>query len=475
MKQFIKLQTESILQIPLNQYEKNFTFIVNGKSYYTSKFIADLLSPKISNIHRIDPTVDEFVIKTHINGDFEQFLSLNNFKEEYLSEKELHFFLEIIEKLETEKIDVKIDSSPISINNVIDRLQVHSISRQFYSKEYKEEITFVAKNFHRILEKQEDNLYDLSVLTFEDIFNDESFQIETEDELLEFINSLYSKSSDFSTLYEKVCFSNVSVEGIENFLSIFKINDLSQGAWLSLSKRLRCQIVKNESENIQTNLIQKNNYSNNSIEQTYSIQNDTNHNTNEKTNENQPNDSVIKIEQSDSIPKNEQNLTTLIEIPFKNVDFDGIFNFFQKNSDIDDEVKITFSSFNYGQPENLIQFNNQDFFGTGNQSNSWICFEFTKHNVIPTCYTIKSCDYGANWLHPKSWVIEGSDDSNIWEKIDEQNDCSLLKGASIVHTFQIMNEKSHEFKFIRIRQTDRNWKNNNCLYINCIEFYGLLK
>lgn len=44
MVNLIKLQTESILQVPLHNYPRDFTFIVNGELFPTSRFHADLLS-----------------------------------------------------------------------------------------------------------------------------------------------------------------------------------------------------------------------------------------------------------------------------------------------------------------------------------------------------------------------------------------------------------------------------------------------
>lgn len=60
----IQLQTSSILNAPLYNYDKDFTFIVNGKEYNTYRIISDLLSSKISNIHKTDPTYSFICINT---------------------------------------------------------------------------------------------------------------------------------------------------------------------------------------------------------------------------------------------------------------------------------------------------------------------------------------------------------------------------------------------------------------------------
>lgn len=82
MQNLIKLQTDSVLQIPFQNYEKDFSFIVNSSKFETSIFQVDLLSSTISKIHSTDPTVKEFIINTENTGDFNHILKLLNFEEE---------------------------------------------------------------------------------------------------------------------------------------------------------------------------------------------------------------------------------------------------------------------------------------------------------------------------------------------------------------------------------------------------------
>ena len=72
MSDFIQLQTASILHVPFSKYGKDFTFIVNGEEFHTSQIIADILSPKISQMRITDPTLLVFSINTHSKGDFQQ-------------------------------------------------------------------------------------------------------------------------------------------------------------------------------------------------------------------------------------------------------------------------------------------------------------------------------------------------------------------------------------------------------------------
>lgn len=107
--------------------------------------------------------------------------------------------------------------------------------------------------------------------------------------------------------------------------------------------------------------------------------------------------------------------------------------------------------------------------------NQFISFEFLKHKIVPTNYTIKTYSYGNNGCHLKSWVLEGSDDGVEWRNIHEETNCPHLNGSFFSHTFSINQKadfKKKGFKFIRIRQTGANWHDDNRLVLCAIEFYG---
>ena len=76
--------------------------------------------------------------------------------------------------------------------------------------------------------------------------------------------------------------------------------------------------------------------------------------------------------------------------------------------------------------------------------------------------------------HPKNWVIEVSDDNNKWSIINEQKNCSHLRGKSHVHNFEIDNKNTKAYRYIRLRQNRVEWSNHNILFFESIEFYGFL-
>lgn len=177
-------------------------------------------------------------------------------------------------------------------------------------------------------------------------------------------------------------------------------------------------------------------------------------------------------------PKNKSKKDKKPQTFFKEIQFsdslEGIFNYFQTHSKINDEVKLTFSSTYNGSINLLLNIKNEgnDFY-LENKPNQWICFEFKKYKINLSSYSIRSSNDSVGNPHPKNWVIEGSQDNSTWKIIDEHQDDSALFKKNYVHTFHIKNN-DQEFKYIRMRQTGLNWHGNNWLDISSIEFYGKL-
>ena len=425
----IKLQEASILQVPLKIYHDDFTFIVNNEEFHTSKYVADLLSPLISKLHLNDPTLSEFVINTEEEGDFQQILNLINFEQVKIEYQTISFFSSVFNQLQTDKIDIRIQEQEITMDNVFDQLKKHENHRQIYSYQFQYEVDFLSSNVYTIKENEEYKFESFQLETLISIFNNPKLKLESEDQLIRIINRLYLNNSTFSELYEYVDFANVDETTIDAFASIFDHNDLTTGTWTNLLYRLKHEININKDE-----------FSTRTIKQ----------------------------------PKRKP--TKGNEISFNDNEFDGIFNHLRKDSNIEEEVNITRSSNGYGSPLNeLVEYDTQSYGSyTKNLSNEWFCFELKKHQIIPTYYSIKTNWQGQNGIHPRSWVIEASNDNSNWDIIDEQNDCSYLNGSYFSHSFPIKNTKQTEYKFIRMKLTGPNWSYTNYFYISKFEIFGTL-
>ena len=110
MNNTIKLELSSILHVPIQNYERNFTFVVNNERFETSCLVADLLSPKISKYHLSDPTFNQYQITTISEGNFNTILNLVKFSENTVDEEDLPFLIEVIENLETPTETIIINS-----------------------------------------------------------------------------------------------------------------------------------------------------------------------------------------------------------------------------------------------------------------------------------------------------------------------------------------------------------------------------
>lgn len=294
-------------------------------------------------------------------------------------------------------------------DNIFALIKKHKQNEKIYSKQ---------------LEKNEHDLINLDIHTLQAIFDDPNLKIKDEDQLLIFINKLYSQNSKYSLLYETVVFSNVSIESLTEFVASLDLNDITGGIWIRLTDRMTNKTIK--TDNLRT--------------KRYSV---------------------------------------FANIPFsEGLSFSGIIKYLKAKSSnkINDEVSITCSSSdsNGRDASNVINYDRNDkCFCSNNVPNSWICFEFKKHSVILSDIQIRSVNWGANW-NPKSWIVEGSSDGVDWDVIDEQKNCSYFIGGDATHLFKIKKHSSKEYRFIRFKQTAPNWSNSDHFSFKHIEFYGKL-
>ena len=434
----ILLKPSCILTVQLQNYGDDFFFIVNGEEFKTSRLIADLLSPVICNMHSTDPTINIFTIKTSQSGDFSHILDLFNSQQNLIPESELPFINEVIEILCNESIEYENQNKTTMITkeNVFSFIKQHEKFPLLYKNRYLTEIDFISSHFSELCETQEGEkeLKSLSIDTLMSIFSNNQLRLKTEDQLLNFLNQLCLNDVKYSILYETVLFEHVSKETMKEFVSIFDIENMNNFIWNRLSRRLVEDI---------------------SIEKKKSEENDR---------------YIKNVSLGKLFEKSDQS------------EFNGILNYLmsQSNGQIEKEINITSSSVlcnndNY-QPRNVVLFGDKNkYFYSENYTNSWLCFDFKEHRIIPTDYTIRSYPNGPNNNHPKNWVIECRNDDSEWEIVDEQRNCPHLNGSYLVHTFKINNQNCKKFRYIRMRNIGNNWNgNNNHLRVESFEIYGKL-
>lgn len=428
----VQIKPSCILGIPLQVYANDFSFIVNGQEFKTSQLISDLLSPIICRIHANDPTFNVFEVNTKTPGNFSNILNLFNFKINNIPESELPFLLEVIEILGNDSIEYEeSESIELTIDNVFKQIRQHEIHSKFNHNRFLKEIEFISSHFFELCDSHEEEFLNISVFTLFEILSCESLELESEDQLLKFADSLYKRDDKYSILYEAVFFENVSALAMKEFLSLFDSDDMTAATWDRLKKRLEKESLSESKE----------------IEKRY--KNATPKGIEFKVNSEEELNGIIKHLRSEA------------------------------NGNIENKVSITASSVfndyeNY-QPRNVALFEDQKKrFESKDQKDGWICFDFKDHQVIPTDYAIRSYPCAPNIHHPRSWVVEGSSDNSSYETLDKQYDCSYLNGQNIVHTFKMNQPNGKEYRYIRMRLTGPDWANCNYLKIDSFEIYGRL-
>lgn len=425
----LKLKKSCIISVPLDAYAKDFTFVVNGEEFRTSCLISDLISPKICQIHKTDPTFNKFVINTEHNGNFSRFLELLNFEDISLPDSEMPFFYEIIQILGNFNIKMinSSDHLPISNENIFQLLQQHNQCHFLYSKSITEEIDYISSHFYELCDTHNSQLKSLSYDMLYEIISNSKLLLKNEDQLIKFINELISdSSSEFTSLYELVIFSNANSSTMDEFVNLFDMIYLNRKIWERITDRLKLPVQQNMTEASQQRYLEK------SLE-VLDLQNWSNFN------------GIIKYLKNHSNGKieNELNVTAISFydefVPLNVTEFDDEKKWFRTNDGVDD---------------------------------NWICFDFKDKKVNLTKYEMKSIPFDQNLEHPKFWVVEGSNDKEKWKEIDSINNCQYLNGKNLTHIFNVNNSSSEAYRYIKIRQTGVNWRDTKYFMIGSVELYG---
>ena len=108
------------------------------------------------------------------------------------------------------------------------------------------------------------------------------------------------------------------------------------------------------------------------------------------------------------------------------------------------------------------------------EPNSWICYDFKGRRVIPTSYSVMTNASNRGYIHLKSWVVEVSNDRELWIEIDRRTNNKDLNNECVTHNFKISKVPSESFRFFRLRQTGPNHSGQHMLCIYAMEVFGTL-
>lgn len=423
----VKYDISTFKGIPLHEIGPSFKFLVNNDEFQTSRIIAQILCPKIRDQNSENCDLNEFRINTGgEDGDFLKFFELLNAGSIEFLEAEIPFASLVLKQLENDMIKIEVPEVQITESNIFDLIKQHDKHQIIYSKQLQDDIDFIATHFILTKDKTTE-LLDLNLETLAKILSNENLILESEDQLLSFINQLYRTNNKYSVLYQYVNYVKISTDKMKEFIENFDFQHLQKPIWDSLSYRLQ-QPLNQENLN---------------------------------NNENQ----------------NQQHLYGITQIIKPNEENNGIIHYIQSKGKVN-LVHLTSSCTNPPYAlDNIIKYDpSKDIcFHSTDLASTWICFDFNTFRVMITNYTIET----AKWAdyHPRFFIVQGSNDISKecnWIIIDEVNDTDALNGELISHTFETSNKCNKPFRFIRIQQTGSTKNGRNYFIFKSIEFFGTL-
>jgi hypothetical protein len=232
----VSLSAKGLQNLPINQYDNNFTFVVGDNRYSCPLVLAQFLSPRLCHLHTSDITIRELEIATEDpHGYFSKVLSLGRGEIVSLGDDEKLFVQSIGSEFsnpELSFLSFLTISEDVSMETICSRL--HSLSES--GSTHSAESEFAASHFY---EFSVSDCRNLGFPVLYSILSSPNLILHNEDSLLEIIREL-SKDESYFSLLEFVRFEFLSVglmqSVIEWISTSFEL--LTFPIWESLSKRL---------------------------------------------------------------------------------------------------------------------------------------------------------------------------------------------------------------------------------------------
>lgn len=413
----LSLGVDNLSFLDPNAFEKDFSFIVSGSIYRCNRFFADIISPKVAQMHRNDPTTTYFNIKVPDKGSyFKYFLKLSQGETVTIAPSILQYILKIAFELGNTTILESIyeqDQRDITVETAISLI----IEKKLYGLDCTKEFKFVLCHFSELPLK---TILQLDLNTILSILCDDDLCIESEDWLFDLICKIIKeKGPSYRILFECLLFEYMTPNAMSLFVSMVTYEDISGKLWMNMKKRLVLS-VQSPGANIR-----------------YTKR-----------------DKTFEIDSSDP--------------------FNGICAYLNSECDGNAHEKglmtITSSSIGINQPYQVIDYGWEGDWGTKNKPNSWLMFDFKDNLVELTGYSLMSIPSLINNTHPRSWALEASNDLEDWNILDKREMNNDLNGKNKVKCFAF--RRSDSYRYVRIRQTDLNHSHNNYFAISQMELFG---
>jgi hypothetical protein len=428
MSSVLRLSPQALKNVRSSEFEKTFKFLVGDKSHQCHWFVAELLSPVISQLRQSDSSVDSYVVQTpNCSSIFDRFLSIGYGEEVEVTDSTRALLLSLCTELGNEDLCRHIvQDAKLTPENVLSRLEM----KRLCGWDVSAEVEFAASHLSEI---SREHIETLDTADFSNIIAGGSVSIESEDWLYEVVSSFVGRRAEDFWLFESVRFEYLSVESISSFVDLSEdhLASVNLAIWRGICARLaqsRCR----------------------------------------------PGVSDRVISRGDG--------RVAVEIPMKEErSLEGIISYLTKKhgGNVHEKGIVTITSKSlYSAAYALRKVadlattsrvpHNEPRFESKNEPGQWICWDFGEMWLLPTHHTIKS-----DWM--KSWVVESSLNGESWVEIDRQTNHQVFKPKEPMwKTVSLPVSNPAECRFIRLTQTEEKHNGSHYLSLCAVEFFGTL-
>lgn len=136
-------------------------------------------------------------------------------------------------------------------------------------------------------------------------------------------------------------------------------------------------------------------------------------------------------------------------------------------------AKPTHIQNSYG-PENLISTKkSENYFCSENGPEEYLLFSFEPIHIKVYAYALKSWKFAVNGVCPSKWILEGSNDKNIWSVLHEYSGDDLAQNST-TKIFKVDNP-SPPLMYFRFSQRDTLNPGNKRLALAAFDIFGLVE
>jgi len=408
------LSTRGLSFVNSMPYRKDFKFIVGEHAYSCHYIMADFLSPVVAMMHLTDPYITSFAIDIDDNDYlFENVMKLISGESIDINQDNCDFYYSIgnwLGNVEIINTSQRICENFLTNENVISRV----IGKHKTKSPSNPEIQYLAVHFSEFKYSM------IKKIPFEclvQVLQQPNLKVESETWMFTLISGLVSEfGSQYKVLLDFIPLEALNESEIAHFITLIDSSNISPRIWQSICQRLMMGL-KSTSQR--------------TLGKTYEF---------------------VSTQPFSGI------LSSLTNECGGNIHLKGVVEI------------ISSSSSQLTPPHKIADKEWTTGWFSDDKEDSWILFNFKAQKVRISYYAIKTLHRGPNNIHLKSWVLEGSNDGNMWQQIDKRENNCDLNGRNRIGWWKV--EDSDPYNMIKLKQTGRNHAGTNTLMVSNIEFFG---